>query len=42
MYWIGPLIGGGIAGALYQWFLRERGAGVITIYGEEEAPRRAA
>jgi MIP family channel proteins len=40
VYWIGPLIGGGLAGALYQWFLRARGEGVITIHGE--SPRRVA
>lgn len=41
VYWIGPFIGGAAAGALYQWFLRARGEGIITIHGEE-APRRAA
>jgi MIP family channel proteins len=42
MYWIGPLIGGAIAGGLYQWFLRARGDGAITLLEEEEPPRRAA
>jgi MIP family channel proteins len=46
VYWVGPLIGGGLAGSLYQWVMRERGAGVITLHGrkptEEEERRRAA
>lgn len=46
MYWIGPLIGGGLAGALYQWFFRARGDGTISLQEvvkeEEEPPRRAA
>lgn len=40
VYWVGPLIGGGVAGALYQWFFRAREEGVITLH--EETPRRAA
>lgn len=40
VYWIGPLIGGALAGILYQSFLRAKGEGVITLHGE--ARRRVA
>jgi aquaporin Z len=40
VYWIGPLIGGALAGILYQGFLRAKGEALITIHGE--SPRRVA
>jgi len=40
VYWIGPLVGGAVAGALYQWFMRAKGEGLLTVHGESE--RRAA